>query len=172
MPITRTQKEEIIRGVHQKATLAKVAIFLNFHGLKTKDMNQLRATLRKIGADVKTVKKTLLKKVLGGFGFAGELPKLDGEIAVMFGYEEAPGAAKIVKDFARKHDGLKIVGGILAGQYMLAGAVKRFAEIPPREVLLAQLLGVLNSPMARLSRVLSGPLQSMVGVINQLSNKK
>ena len=172
MPITRAQKEGMVQDIHKKAERAKVTVFLNFHGLKTKDMNQLRANLRKVGVDVKTVKKTLLKRVLGGLGISGELPKLEGEIAAVFSYEEAPEAAKIIKDFAKKNEGLKIAGGILAGQYVFAQTVKQFADIPPREVLLAQLLGVLNSPMTGFVRVVSEPARSMVGVIYQLSKKQ
>ncbi|MBI2039011.1 MAG: 50S ribosomal protein L10 [Candidatus Niyogibacteria bacterium] len=170
MPTTRALKEDIIRDAHEKAERAKVTVFLNFHGVKTQDMNKLRVALRKLGADITIIKKTLLKRVLSAFGTVGELPRLEGEIAVAFGYEEASDAAKAIKDFAKKNDNLKIVGGIVSGQYMLAQAMKQFADIPPREVLLAQLAGMLAFPMTGFVRVLSGPARSLVGVINQIRN--
>ena len=89
-----------------------------------------------------------------------------------YGSELVSDYAKIIKDFAKKNEGLKIAGGILAGQYVFAQTVKQFADIPPREVLLAQLLGVLNSPMTGFVRVVSEPARSMVGVIYQLSKKQ
>ena len=171
MPTTRLLKDAIIREAHEQAERAKVTVFLNFHGVKTQDMNKLRVGLRKIGADLKTIKKTLLKRVLGGLGIAGDLPELEGETAVVFGYEEAPDAAKAIKDFVKKNNGLKIMGGILSGRYILAQSVKQFADIPPREILLAQLVGVLASPISGFARVVSGPARSLVGVINQISKK-
>ncbi|MBI1957432.1 MAG: 50S ribosomal protein L10 [Candidatus Niyogibacteria bacterium] len=171
MPTTRALKETIIRDAHEKAERAKVTVFLNFHGVKTPDMNKLRTALRKLGSDLKIIKKTLLGRVLSGLGIAGSAPALEGETAVVFGYEEASGAAKIIKNFSKKNGGLTIMGGILAGQYVLADAVKRFADIPPREVLYAQLVGVLASSASGFARVLSGPARSLVGVINQLSKR-
>lgn len=172
MPITRSKKEEIIKDLHQKAERAKLTIFLNFHGLKAEKAKKLRQNLRKAGIDFKVAKKTLLKRVLGGLGIGGDEPEMEGEAASAFSYDESPEAAKIIKDFAKKHEGIKILGGIFEGKYVLADFIERLAAIPAREILLAQLAGVLNSPVSGFVRVLGGPINKMVGIIYQLSVKK
>ena len=171
MAITRAKKEEIIKNLHERAEKSKTAVFLNFHNLSALDMTRLRKEFRNIGADLKVAKKTLIKRVLNAFGYSGEIPKLDGEVAVVFGYEESPETAKTIKKFAKEHKGLTIVGGIFAGKYVLADFIERLAEIPSREVLLAQTVGLISSPLRGLMNVASGPMKNLVVIINQLSKK-
>ena len=130
MAITRAKKEEIIKGLHEKAEKSKTAVFLNFHNLSALDMTHLRRELRNAGADFKVAKKTLIKRVLNAFGYSGEMPKLDGEVAIAFGYEESPETAKIAKKFMKDHKGLSIIGGIFGGKYVLADFVERLASLP------------------------------------------
>ncbi len=172
MAITRVQKEELIGEIHEKAEKSKVAIFINFRGLSANDTTQLRRKFRSAGMDFKVIKKTLLKKVLGGFGITGDMPELEGELAVAFSQEESPEAAKILKDFAKDHKGIKILGGFFAKSYVFADFIGRLAALPSREVLLAQVVGMLASPMRGFVGVLGGPIRNMVGVINQLKDKK
>src|SRR3990167_4662386 len=154
MAITRAKKEEIIKNLHERAEKSKTAVFLNFHNLSALDMTRLRKEFRNIGADLKVAKKTLIKRVLNAFGYSGEIPKLDGEVAVVFGYEESPETAKTIKKFAKEHKGLAIVGGIFAGKYVLA-----------------QTVGLISSPLRGLMNVASGPMKNLVVIINQLSKK-
>jgi large subunit ribosomal protein L10 len=171
MAITRAKKEEIIKELHQKAEKSKVAVFLNFHGLKVNDTEKLRKNLSQAGIDFKVSKKTLFKIVSGGLGVKGELPALDGEFAVAFGYSQDPEPAKIIKQFVKRHEGLKILGGIFNGGYVLADFIERLAEIPSREILLTRLAIMLNSPISGFVRVIGGPMNKMVGIINQLSKR-
>jgi len=171
MAITRAKKESLITEIHQKAEKSKVAVFVNFRGLSANDTTQLRRIFRKAGMDFKVIKKTLLKKVLGGFGISGDMPELEGELAVAFSPEESPEAAKILNGFAKDHKGLKVLGGVFAKSYVFADFIGRLAALPSREVLLAQVVGMLASPMRGLVGVLGGPIRNMVGVINQISKK-
>ncbi len=172
MAITRAKKEEIIKDLHQKAEKSKMAVFLNFHDLAASDMTRLRKEFLGAGADLKVAKKTLLKRVLGAFGYAGELPALDGEAAVAFIYEESPEVAKIVRNFSKSHKGLKILGGIFGGKYVLADFIERLATLPSREALIAQTVYLIGYPLRGLVGVASGPIRNLVGIINQLANKK
>lgn len=172
MAITRAKKEEIIKDLHQKAEKLKTAVFLNFHNLSALDMSKLRKEFRNAGADFKVAKKTLIKRVLNAFGYSGEMPKLDGEVAIAFGYEESPETAQIIKKFAKDHKGLSVVGGIFGGKYVLADFIERLASLPSREVLLAQAVGLISSPLRGLMNVASGPMKNLVVIINQISIKK
>ena len=172
MAITRAKKEEIIKELHEKAEKLKTAVFLNFHNLTASDMTHLRKEFRATGADFKVAKKTLIKRVLNAFGYSGEMPKLDGEAAIVFGYEESPETAKIAKKFMKDRKGLAIIGGIFSGKYVLADFVEKLALLPAREVLLAQAVGLISSPLRGLMNVAEGPMKNLVVIINQLSNKK
>lgn len=171
MPLTRAQKENIVQEIHEKAEKTKLAVFVHFRNLKVSEIEELRKSLQVAGIDFKVAKKTLLKRVLDGLGVQGEAPALEGELATAFSYNDSPEAAKIVKDFSKKHKGIKILGGILEGRYVLADFIERLAAIPSREVLLAQLMGIMSSPMRGLVGVMGGPMRNMVGVIYQLSKK-
>ncbi len=171
MAITRAKKDEIIKDLHEKTEKSKTAVFLNFHKLSASDMASLRKEFGSVGADFKVAKKTLIKRVLGGFGYEGDMPKLDGEVALAFGYEESPETAKIVKKFMKDHKGLSIIGGIFGGKYVLADFIERLAAIPSREVLLAQAVGLISSPIRGLMNVASGPMKNLVVIISQLSKK-
>lgn len=170
MAITRAKKEEIIKELHEKADKSKLALFLNFHNLSVNDMTKLRREFRGAGADMKIAKKTLLKKVFGAMGYSGEMPELEGEAAVVFGYEESPEPAKIVKDFSKKNKGLSTLGGVFEGKFVLADFVERLASLPSREVLIAQAVGLISSPLRGLVNVTSGPMKNLVVIISQLSN--
>ena len=136
------------------------------------EMNKLRKSLREKGIEFKMVKKTLLKRVLGGLGISGEMPGLKGELAAAFSYEESPEVAKIVKDFSKEYKGLKILGGIVNRKYVFSEFIDQLSLIPGREVLLAKLLSVFNSPVRGFVVVAGGPMRTMVGVIKNLSNTK
>ena len=172
MAITRAKKEEIIKDLHQKAEKAKMAIFVNFHNLSASGMAKLRKEFRGIGADFKVAKKTLLKRVLNAFGYSGEMPELKGESAVVFGHEESAEPAKIIKNFVKSGQALSIEGGIFGGKYVLADFIERLAALPSREILLAQTIGLMSSPIRGLVGVAGGPIRNLVGIIYQLSNKK
>jgi len=171
MALTRQQKESQLSELQKKIQEAKSVIFANYIGLTVADISKLRSELKKGKAEFKVAKKTLIKRVLNAFGYSGEIPKLDGEVAVVFGYEESPETAKTIKKFAKEHKGLAIVGGIFAGKYVLADFIERLAEIPSREVLLAQTVGLISSPLRGLMNVASGPMKNLVVIINQLSKK-
>ena len=109
--------------------------------------------------------------VLNAFGYSGEMPALEGEAAAVFGYEETPEAAKIVKNFIKDHKGLAVLGGIFSGKYVLADFVERLASLPSRDVLVTQVIGLISSPLRGLVGVASGPIRNLVGIISQLSRK-
>ncbi|PIR70667.1 MAG: 50S ribosomal protein L10 [Candidatus Niyogibacteria bacterium CG10_big_fil_rev_8_21_14_0_10_42_19] len=174
MAITRAKKEEIVREVHQKMEKAKAVVFLNFHGLNVVKISELRKALREVGADIKVAKKRLVKRVADGLRLSGEPPVLEGELALMFEPSEELNALKIIQKFTKNKafEGMKILGGIFDNNYINIGAVRALASIPPKEVLIGQLVSTIASPLSGFVRVLNGPMRNLVGVLNNLSNKK
>ncbi|MBU3926015.1 50S ribosomal protein L10 [Patescibacteria group bacterium] len=159
MAITKHKKHEIVKDLKEGFKKAQVIIFVNFHGLSVSAVSDLRKKLKEVGTNYKVVKKTLIKKTLEDFNFNGEIPELDGEVAIAFSENEPVAPAKIIKDFSKKNS-VKLLGGVFENKYIDGKTMIILANIPPKEVLLAQFVNVINSP-----------IQGMVVALNEISTK-
>ena len=151
MAISKDKKQAIVASFTDMLSGSQSAAFVQFNKLTVKDANELRRALRDEGVTYKVGKKTLIKRVLGEMGITGELPVLEGEIAVAASTDLlAP--ARIVYAFQKTHKEIvTLVGGIFEGTYKDKEAMTSIAMIPPREVLLSQIAYLLKSPMQRLA---------------------
>ncbi len=151
MAITKDKKQSIVASFKDMLTGAGSVAFVQFSKLTVKEANALRRALRAEGITYKVGKKTLLKRVLGDLGIAGDLPALEGEIAVAASTDQlAP--ARVVYEFQKTHkDMITLVGGIFEGAYKDKESMMTIATIPSREVLLSQIAYLLKSPMQRLA---------------------
>ena len=155
MAINKQKKSEVIDKLSKAVSGAVSLVFVNFHGLNVADTTKLRKTLttKKVGYVV--AKKTLLKRALGTTKIEGDIPALDGEVALVYGNDPIEPAREI-NVFQKDHKGeIKIIGGVFEGKYMDAVSMMEIATIPPREVLLAQFVNLINSPIQRFAVVLS-----------------
>ncbi len=151
MAITKDKKVSIVAGFADMLKDAQSVAFVQFKGLTVKEAIALRRALRAEGVTYKVGKKTLLKRVLSDLGVTGEMPALEGEIAVAASTDLlAP--ARIVYEFQKTHkDMVNLVGGIFEGAYKDQSSMMMIATIPPREVLLSQIAYLLKSPLQRLA---------------------
>lgn len=156
MPITKAKKVEIVAEIEREVVPSESLVFVNFHGLSVANATALRKSLRAAGVGLLVAKKTLLKRALASGKVAGELPELEGEVAVAYGSDPiAP--ARGVHTFAKEHQNeLRILGGVFEGKYADASLMLELATIPPREVLYGKLLNLFNSPLTRFAMVLDG----------------
>lgn len=160
MAITRTKKEEILGKLEDIKTSADSIVFVNFKGLGVTDSNAMRATLKERGVGYFVAKKTLMQRAFGE-AFEGEMPALDGEIAVAYS-TDAIAPAQGIKEFAGKYtEQLAIVGGIFQGVYKNKEEMTEIASIPPLQVLRGMFVNVINSP-----------IQGLVISLNQIAEKK
>ena len=128
-------------------------VFVNFHGLKVSDETSLRSALRNAEVNYKVGRKTLLKRALTGKA-TGEIPELTGEVAVAYSKDQTASAREIYS-FQKTHKGLlEIIGGIFEGKFLGKEAMMEIAMIPSREVLYAQFVNLINSPIQRFAVVL------------------
>lgn len=159
MPITRKQKEEIISRLKSKLTSSNFVAFLNFHGLSVAKASELRRSLRKAGAEYNVAKKTLLGVAAKESNLDVSREKLDGEVGVVTGVSTEDGMLAVAKEifaFIKKNkDILKVIGGFWNKTWTDPSEIKKFAAIPPREVLLTQLAFMLSQPVAGLARALN-----------------
>ncbi len=147
MAISRTKKEETLEKLKKVFTDGKSVVFVHAKGVSGNETSSLRDHLVTNDVSYKVAKKTLISKALEGTGFAGECPKLEGEIALAWGTDPiAP--ARSVHDFQKNTEGdLKIVGGVFENKFMDSQAMSEIATIPTTEVLYSKLLLVWTAPV-------------------------
>ena len=153
--ITKQQKSEIIDNIKNDVKKSNIVMFANFHGLNVKLVSELRKLLRLTEAKYFVTRKTLVKKALEASSFEGEMPKMEGETAVVYASGDALSSAAALNNFAKRNKFLKILGGIFEKRYIGADRVIALASIPSREVLLSQFLNIINSPKRGLVVALS-----------------
>ncbi len=151
--LLKSKKETIIKDLESAIKGSQSVVFLNFHGLTAQNETMLRRNLRDSGVNYKVSRKTLLKRALAGKA-EGEIPELSGEVAVAYSNDMlAP--AREVYNFAKTNKiSLNILGGIFESHFVDAQKMMTIATIPPREVLLAQFVNLINSPIQRFAVVL------------------
>ncbi|MBW4084673.1 50S ribosomal protein L10 [Paenibacillus sp. S150] len=135
---------DVVTGKLQNSVSTVVA---DYRGLNVAQVTELRKQLREAGVDFQVLKNTLVRRATA----AAELTELDavltGPTAVAFSEKDAVVAAKILNDFAKKNEALKLKGGVVEGRVIDADQLKALAELPSREGLLSMLLSVLQAPM-------------------------
>jgi len=128
-------------------------VFVNFHGINVADETKLRRDLRSEGISYKVFRKTLLKRVLKDKA-EGEIPELTGEVAIAYSPDQTASSREIY-NFQKTHKGvLDILGGIFEGKFIDKARMTEIAMIPSREVLYAQFVNLINSPIQRFAVVL------------------
>jgi len=152
--LLKSKKEEIIKDLEKLVKGSESIVFVNFHGLNAGDETILRRDLRNQKVDYRVSRKTLLKRALGGKA-EGELPELSGEVAIAYSSGDQIAPAREIYNFQKTHKGiLSILGGIFEGKFIGSDKMTEIAMIPSREVLYAQFVNLINSPIQRFAVVL------------------
>ena len=154
MSLNRSEKEAVIHDVTGLAAKAQTLVMAEYRGITVADMTKLRSTARSNGVSLSVLKNTLARRAVTGSGFAVVSDLMTGPLIYGFS-EDAVAAARVVADFAKTNDKLVIRGGAYGGKALDVNGVKQLASIPSKEVLLAQLLGLMQSPISRIARVLA-----------------
>ncbi|HMS28088.1 MAG TPA: 50S ribosomal protein L10 [Burkholderiaceae bacterium] len=154
MSLNRSEKQAVIDEVNGLAAKAQTLVIAEYRGITVADMTKLRSTARSNGVSLSVLKNTLARRAVQGSGFEVVADQMTGPLIYGFS-EDAVAAAKVVADFAKTNDKLVIRAGAYGGKALDVNGVKQLANIPSKEVLLAQLLGLMQSPISRTARVLA-----------------
>jgi large subunit ribosomal protein L10 len=165
--MTRATKEQEITKLAEKFGKAKAAFLVDFKGLKVEQVTSLRKKLNPVGAEMKVVRNTLAKRALSGLPQVGEAltTSFKGTTAVVFAYEDASALAKTLSAFAKDFELLQLKTGVMDGQKLDQNKIQYLATLPSKEVLRAQLLGVLQAPGTKLARTLKEVPASLARVL-------
>ena len=154
MALNRQEKVEVVTEVSAQVARAGAIVMAEYRGLEVADITGLRKQARESGVYLRVLKNTLARRAVADSRFAVVSDQMTGPLIYGFS-EDAVAAAKVVAEFAKTNDKLVIRGGAYGGKALDADGVKQLASIPTKEVLLAQLLGLMQSPVSRTARVLA-----------------
>lgn len=145
------QKKQIVDEIADKFKASKTAVVVDYRGLTVGEVTELRKQLREAGIEFKVYKNTLTRRAAEIAELSGLNEALTGPNAIAFSTEDVVAPAKILNDFAKKHEALEIKAGVIEGNIATLEEVKALAELPSREGLLSMLLSVLQAPIRNLA---------------------
>jgi len=165
-------KKQKVKEIEGWLNEADLIVFTDYRGLNVEEMNELRGKLRASGAEYKVVKSSLTRFALENVGMQETLPFTEGPNALMFSAGEPVESARVLFDFIKGHKNLEVKGGLLEGRIIYPKEVKELSMLPSREVLVAQVLGGLQSPIYGFAYVLKANLSGLVRALDAIREQK
>ena len=143
-------KKGVVAEIAEKLQKSASCVVVDYKGLKVEELTELRNKFREAGIDYKVYKNTLVRRAAAEVGNMAQFDDVNlvGTNAIAFGYEDPVAPAKIVNDFAKTHPKLELKMGFVEGEFYDADNIKKLAEIPSRDELIAKLLGSLKAPVS------------------------
>lgn len=168
------QKKQQVAELSEAFKAANVGVLVDYTGISVEKDTKLRKQLREAGCEYKVVKNTLLSRAFKDAGIDGLDEALNGATAIAYsdkGYTDAP---KIFADYIKANPTgkVKVKGGFIDGDAVDAASIDQLAKMPPKEVLLAQVLGGLNGPIQGFANVCSGVMRGLVIALNAIAEKQ
>lgn len=154
MSLNRNEKAAVVTDVAAQVARSQTLALAEYRGLTVEHLNALRKQARAQGVYLHVLKNTLARRAVAGTPFEVATEAMAGPLIYGFS-EDAVAAAKVIADFAKTNDKLIVKAGAYAGKALDANGVKALAAIPSKEVLLAQIAGLLKSPVQRMAGVLA-----------------
>jgi large subunit ribosomal protein L10 len=154
LSLNRNEKQAVVADVSAQVARSQTLALAEYRGLTVAHLDTLRRQARDQGVYLHVLKNSLARRAVAGTPFEVAKETMVGPLIYGFS-EDAVAAAKVMADFAKSNDKLVVMGGAYAGKALDANGVKALAAIPTKEVLLAQLLGLMQSPISRLARVVA-----------------
>lgn len=165
-------KTSVVEGVKEKMQAAQSMVLIDYRGLTVAEVTNLRNRCRKEGVEYAVIKNTMIRKAAEELGIEGLEPMLHGPTAVAFGMTDAVAPAKILVSFIKEVKKTEIKCGIMEGKVLDVKGVEALAELPPKEVLIAKMMGSLNAPITNFVGVLSATLRSLVYAIEAVRKQR
>jgi large subunit ribosomal protein L10 len=167
----RPEKASIVADIQAKLNQSPFLLVADYTGLKVDQFSELRNRLAGAGAECKVVKNTFLRRAAKEAGLP-DVGELKGQTAIIIGDKDVAAAAKVLKSFTAEFQKPIVKVGIVDRAVVSGDQIKAIADLPSREVLLAQLLGTLQSPAQTLVRLLNEPASALARVLKAQSEKQ
>lgn len=166
------QKQEYVEQLTEKLNSSIAGVVVKYEGITVAEDTALRRKMREAGVDYAVVKNTMLRRAAEKTGL-GELDNvLEGTTALALSETDHVAAAKILCEFAEKSKTFEVKAGFVEGKVIGAEEVKELAKMPPKEVLVAKVLGGLNAPISGFVGVLNANLRGLAVALNAIAEKQ
>jgi len=167
----RAEKVDNVSELQDDLGRASVTVLAEYRGLTVVQMNRFRRAVREAQGRCRVAKNTLAKRAVASSRYEKLAPLLSGPTALIFGFEDPVAIAKLAVKFAEELPKLEIKGAVLDGEVLPPAEVKALATLPSREVVLAQLLGLLQAPASQLLRTLNEPAARLARLVDALGKR-
>ena len=166
------EKQIIVDALVEKMKNASAGVLVDYKGITVANDTKLRRELRSAGVEYNVIKNTMLHLATERLGYQALDSHLNGTTALAISPTDPVAAAKVLTKYAKKNENFKIKAGFVEGKVINREEVSSLAELPPREVLIAKVLGGFNAPLSGLVNVLNGNLRGLVVALNAIAEKK
>lgn len=170
--LPREDKVQMVGELKEDIQGSTAMYLTDYRGLSVSDISLLRRSLREAGAEYKVVKNTLFKRAAEGIEDPDLIKTLAGPTAIAFVQQDPVAPAKTIVDFMKEHKTLSIKGGFMDGRFYSAESVTALSRVPPRDQLLAMLVGSVQAPISGLVGTLQGTLSNLVYTLQGVADKK
>jgi large subunit ribosomal protein L10 len=166
------QKKQKVEELTQRLGDAVCGVIVDYRGINVEDDTKLRAAARNSGVNYTIEKNTMLRFAAKNVGLEELEAQLEGPTSIATSSDDIIAPAKIVCDFAKENEAIEIKAGFVEGKVVDASTIKKIASLPPKDVLIGQVLRGLNAPISGLANVLNGNLSGLARVINAIATQK
>ncbi len=170
--LTRAKKVEIVNSLREKFNKAEAVFVTSFRGFKVAESNEIRKILRENGAEFKVAKNTLIKIASHQTPAEPVNDYIEGPTGLVIVYKDSVEVAKVLKRFLDTHPSLQIKGIVIKGKGYKGEVINDLVKLPPKDVLLAQLLGTLQAPIGNFVGVLSAIIRKFLYLLKAIEEKK
>lgn len=157
----KPEKIDSVKKLTERLRGADAALLAEYRGLRVAELKELRLKLAEGGTEFRVVKNTLTRIAVRNAELEELLPMLEGSTAIAFVKGDPITAAKALDELSKKYPVLSIKGGLVEGRVLDGESARALASIKPRDVLLAEFAGMLQSPIQKLVLLLSAPLRNL-----------
>ncbi len=172
MPLNLEDKKRIVSEVAEVAAVAHSAFAAEFTGLTVSELTELRSRARSSGVYLRVVKNTLARRAVEGTGFQCMQSGLTGPLILAFSQEDPGAAARLVKDYSKKTDKLKVRLLSIGGQLLESSEINRLASLPSREQAISMLMAVIKAPIEKFARTLAEPQAKLARTLGAVRDQK
>src|SRR5215469_978936 len=167
----KEQKTAIVAQLAENFGKASIALVSEYKGMTAGESDDMRRRIRAVRGEFRVTKNTLLRRAVKDSPFSALEGQLGGPVGLIVSYADPVELAKTVTSFKEFGDKFKLRAGVLDGKPLTAEEISALATLPPREVILAQLLGLLQAPATQLARLLNEPGSSVARVLDAIAKK-
>jgi large subunit ribosomal protein L10 len=165
LAITKQRKGELVEQYAELLKKSEAVILVDYRGVLTKDVYRLRTKVREVKGEFHVTKNTLIARALKDAGMAVPDQMLEGPTAVGFAFENPPAVARVVLDFADEAKIMTVKGAVLGNRVVDKVGVKALSELPPKPMVIGQVLGTIQAPAGKVAGVLNSAVAQIVRVL-------